>query len=184
MHIRRDRTIYGLTMTAAFTAAMALLAPWTVPLGPVPLSACTLMVYLSAWLLTPGRAVTAVTIYVLLGAAGLPVFSGFLGGVGRLAGPTGGYILGYLPLCMICVLFIGRFRDRRWLCLLGMVLGTAVLYAVGTAWFCVQTETTVGAALVVCVLPFIAGDAVKIGAALLLGPVLRDRLKRTGLLFL
>ena len=103
MHVRRDRTIYGLTMTAAFAAAMALLAPWTVPLGPVPLSVCTLMVYLSAWLLTPGRAVAAVTIYVLLGAVGLPVFSGFLGGVGRLAGPTGGYILGYLPLCIYTI---------------------------------------------------------------------------------
>ena len=183
MHVRRDRTIYGLTMTAAFAAAMALLAPWTVPLGPVPLSVCTLMVYLSAWLLTPGRAVAAVTIYVLLGAVGLPVFSGFLGGVGRLAGPTGGYILGYLPLCMICTLFVGRFRNRRWLCLLGMVVGTVVLYAMGTVWFWVQTETAVGTALVVCVLPFVAGDAVKIGVALLLGPVLRDRLKRTGLLF-
>jgi len=183
MRVRRDRTIYGLTMTAAFAAVMALLAPWTVPLGPVPLSACTLLVYLSAWLLTPGRAVTAVALYVLLGAAGLPVFSGFLGGVGRLAGPTGGYILGYLPLCAICALFIGRFRSRRWLCLLGMVLGTGALYAMGTAWFCVQTGATVGNALVVCVLPFVAGDAVKIGAALLLGPVLRDRLKRTGLLY-
>lgn len=184
MRMRRDRAIYGLTMTAAFAAAMALLAPWTVPLGPVPLSVCTLMVYLSAWLLTPGRAVAAVTIYVLLGAAGLPVFSGFLGGVGRLAGPTGGYILGYLPLCMICALFIGHFRNRRWLCLLGMVLGTAVLYAVGTAWFCVQTGTTVSAATMVCVLPFVPGDIVKIGAALLLGPLLRERLKRTGLLYL
>lgn len=184
MRMRRDRTIYGLTMTAAFAAAMALLAPWTVPLGPVPLSVCTLMIYLSAWLLTPGRAVTAVAVYVLLGAAGLPVFSGFLGGAGRLVGPTGGYILGYLPLSAICALFIDRFAARRWLCLVGMVLGTAVLYAAGTAWFCIQTGSAVAAAFVVCVLPFVPGDIVKIGVALLLGPVLRQRLERTGLLYL
>ncbi len=182
--MRRDRAIYGLTMTAAFSAAMAILAPWSLPLGPVPLSLCTLVIYLSAWLLAPGRAVAAAAVYVLLGAAGLPVFSGFLGGVGRLLGPTGGYILGYLPLSVICALSVRRFAPRRWLCLLGMALGTAVLYAVGTVWFCIQTGTPVGGALMVCVLPFLPGDLVKMAAALLLGPVLQDRLRHTGLLSL
>lgn len=184
MRMRRDRTIYGLTMAAAFSAAMALLAPWSVPMGPVPLSLCTLMIYLSAWLLTPGRAAAAVAVYVLMGAAGLPVFAGFLGGVGRLAGPTGGYILGYLPLEVICTLFVRRFAPRRWMCLLGMALGTAVLYAVGTVWFCLQTGTPVAGALAICVLPFLPGDLGKMAAALLLGPALQDRLKRTGLLSL
>ena len=182
MHIRRERTVYRLTMTAAFAAGIAVLAPWSVPLGPVPLSLCTLMLYVAAWVLTPGRVLAAASVYVLLGAAGLPVFAGFLGGVGRLAGPTGGYILGYLPLSVVCALFAGRFPLRRWLCLLGMVLGTAVLYVVGTLWFCVQTGTAAEGALAVCVLPFLPGDLVKMGAALLLGPALRRRLERTGLL--
>jgi len=177
MHMRRERAVYRLTMTAAFAAGFAVLAPWSVPLGPVPLSLCTLMLYLAAWVLSPGRVLAAVTVYVLLGAAGLPVFAGFLGGMGRLAGPTGGYILGYLPLSVVCAWFV-----RRRLCLLGMVLGTVVLYAVGTFWFCVQTGTAAGGALAVCVLPFLPGDFMKIGAARLLGPALRRRLERTGLL--
>lgn len=182
MHMRRERRVYRLTMTAAFAAGMAVLAPWSVPLGPVPLSLCTLMIYLAAWVLSPGRALTAVTVYVLLGAAGLPVFAGFLGGAGRLAGPTGGYILGYLPLCVICTQFVNRFALRRGACLLGMGLGTAALYAVGTLWFCVQTGTAAEGALALCVLPFLPGDFVKMGAAVLLGPALRRRLERTGLL--
>lgn len=177
MRVRRERTVYRLTMTAAFAAGMAVLAPWSVPLGPVPLSLCTLMIYLAAWVLSPARALAATAVYVLLGAAGLPVFAGFLGGVGRLAGPAGGYILGYLPLSAICAWFV-----RRRLSLLGMVLGTGVLYAVGTLWFCIQTGTAAAGALAVCVLPFLPGDLIKMGAALLLGPVLRRRLERTGLL--
>lgn len=184
MRMRRDQAIYSLTMTAAFSAAMAILAPWAVPLGPVPLSLCTLVIYLSAWLLAPRRAAAATAVYIFLGAFGLPVFSGFLGGMGRLVGPTGGYILGYLPLSAICALSVKRFAPRRWLCLIGMVLGTAVLYAVGTVWFCVQTGTPVEGALVACVLPFLPGDLLKIMVAVLLGPVLRDRLSRTGLLSL
>lgn len=182
MRIQRRRAVYGLTMTAAFAAGIAVLAPWSVPLGPVPLSLCTLMIYLSAWLLTPMRALAAAAVYVLLGAAGLPVFAGFLGGLSRVAGPTGGFILGYLPMSVICAAVIRRARTRRWLCLSGMILGTAVLYAVGTVWFCRQTGSGLAEAAAVCVLPFLPGDGVKLGAALLLGPVLYRRLERTGLL--
>lgn len=182
MGMRRDKTIYQLTMTAAVAAALCLLSPWAVPLGPVPVSLCTFLLYLSAWLLRPGQAAAAAGVYVLLGAAGLPVFSGFLGGLGRLAGPTGGYIAGYLPLAVLSTLFIRAFPSRRWLHLLGMALGTAVLYGMGTVWFCLQTRTSPAQALVLCALPFVPGDLVKMIAALFLGPVLKDRLERSGLL--
>lgn len=182
MRLRRNKTVYHLTMTAAAAAALCVLSPWAIPLGAVPVSLCTLLIYLSAWLFSPGRATAAAAVYVLVGAAGLPVFSGFMGGLGRLAGPTGGYIMGYLPLAAICACFVQRFSRRRGMQLLGMVLGTSVLYAVGTGWFCVQTQTGVAGGLIACVLPFLPGDAVKIAAALLLGPILRSRLERSGLL--
>lgn len=183
MRVRRNKTIYALTMTAAAAAALCVLSPWAVPLGPVPLSLCTLLLYLCGWLLTPGRAAAAAAVYVLIGAAGLPVFSGFLGGLGHLAGPTGGYIVGYIPLAYLCALFVSRFFARWRMCAVGMVLGTAVLYIVGTAWFCVQTGTPLGGGLTVCVLPFLPGDLVKMLCALILGTVLRGRLKRAGLLY-
>lgn len=182
MHLRRDKRIYALTMTAAMTAAMCVVAPWAVSFGPVPVSFCTLLIYVAAWLLSPKRAVAAVAGYVLLGAAGLPVFSGFAGGFGWLIGPTGGYIAGYLLLAAVCAWFAARFESRRGMQMAGMVLGTAVLYGVGTAWFCLQTDTGLTRALVLCVLPFLPGDVAKILAALLLGPALRDRLGRSGLL--
>ena len=182
MRLRRNKTVYHLTMTAAAAAALCVLSPWAIPLGAVPVSLCTLLIYLSAWLFSPGRATAAAAVYVLVGAAGLPVFSGFMGGLGRLAGPTGGYIMGYLPLAAICACFVQRFFRRREMQLLGMVLGTSVLYAVGTGWFCVQTQTGVAGGLMACVLPFLPGDAVKIAAALLLGPILRSRLEQSGLL--
>ena len=66
-----------MVMTAAMAAAMCVLAPWTIPVGPVPVTLCTLMIYLSAWLLGRKGAAEAVLIYILIGAAGVPVFSGF-----------------------------------------------------------------------------------------------------------
>lgn len=183
MRIHRDKTIYRLTMTAAVAAALCLLSPWAVPLGPVPVSLCTFLLYLSAWLLHPGQAAAATGVYVLLGAAGLPVFSGFLGGLSRLAGPTGGYIVGYLPLAVLSALFARAFPSHRWLHLLGMILGTAVLYGMGTVWFCLQTRTSPVQALVLCVLPFVPGDLAKMTAAIFLGPVLKDRLARSGSLY-
>lgn len=183
MRVRREKTIYALTMTAAAAAALCVLAPWAVPLGPVPVSLCTLLIYLSGWLLSPGRTAAAAAVYVLVGAAGLPAFSGFLGGVGHLAGPTGGYIVGYVPFAFLCAVFVRRFPARWWMQMGGMVLGTAVLYAVGTVWFCVQTQTPLAGALAVCVLPFLPGDIAKMISAMILGPVLRRRLERSGLLY-
>lgn len=177
---KRSKQMYRLTATAAAAAAMAVLAPWSVPMGPVPVSLCTLLIYLMACLLGPRQAASAVAVYVLMGAAGLPVFSGFLGGMGRVAGPTGGYIVGYLPLAAITAAFAGRAHGRRGAYFVGMVLGTALLYGLGTLWYCVQSGTAPVAALAVCVLPFLPGDGVKMLAALALGPVLRDRLERAG----
>lgn len=182
MQVRRSKKIYALTMTAAAAAALCVLGPWTVPLGAVPLSLCTLFLYLAAWLLDPKRAAAAAAVYVLLGAVGLPVFAGFMGGLGHLAGPTGGYLAGYLPMAAICAAFIRRVPECQWMGLAGMVLGTGVLYAVGTVWFCIQTGTGPVQALVVCVLPFLPGDLMKVLVALLLGPALRSRMERSGLL--
>ena len=182
MQVRRNKRIYTLTMTAAAAATVCVLGPWAIPVGPVPLSLCTLFLYLTAWLLGPKQAAAAATVYVLMGAAGLPVFSGFMGGLGHLAGPTGGYIAGYLPLSVICALFVEKFPARRWMHLAGMAAGTTVLYAIGTVWFCLQTGTGLLSGLALCVLPFLPGDLLKMLIALLLGPTLRKRLERSGLL--
>ncbi len=179
MHINRSGRVYTLTMTAAAAAALCVISPWAVPVGAVPLSLTTLGVYLTAFLLTPGQMAGTVAVYLLLGAAGLPVFSGFAGGVGVLAGPTGGYLVGYLPAGVLCA---RSARRNGWRRVAGMVLATGAVYLTGTVWYCLQSGVALLPALAVCVLPFLPGDAIKLAAALTLGPAVKSRLDKAGLL--
>ncbi len=179
--VRREKKIYMLTMTGLMAAVTCVLAPLAIPIGLVPVTLVNLVLYLSVYLLGGRLASVSCLVYVLLGLAGMPVFAGFTGGAGKLLGPTGGYILGYLVMTAVSGAFTDRF-DSRVLQGVGMVFGTAVCYGLGTAWYCISTQTTAVSALAMCVFPFIPGDAVKIGMVLTLGPVLRERLEKAGLL--
>ena len=181
MESKTKNQVHWMAMTAVMAAVLAVIAPFALPIGPVPISLCTLVIYFAVYVLGWRRGTMAVVVYVLLGAVGLPVFSNFAGGLGKLAGPTGGYIIGYIPLALIAGWFVQRFPRSRAMQLLGMVLATAVLYAFGTAWICVQAGYEVAAALGVCVFPFVPGDLVKITAALAVGPVLQSRLAQAKL---
>lgn len=172
--------IYVMSMIAVMTAVTCVLAPLSIPIGEVPISFTNLVIYLSIYLLGGKRASVSYIVYVLIGMVGVPVFSGFTGGLGKLAGPTGGYIVGFLPMAVIAGWIMDRTNCRT-LHLLGMVLGTAVCYALGTAWFCVSTHTGVMAALWMCVIPFLVGDLAKMGLAIVVGPMIRSRLDQAGL---
>lgn len=172
----RKSKVYMLTATAAMTAVICVLAPFSIPVGPVPVSLTTLALYFSVYLLGWKMSSLSCIIYILIGMAGLPVFSGFSGGPGKLAGPTGGYIIGFLPMVIITGMMIDHMRNR-FLQFLAMLLGTAVCYAFGTAWFCVITESGVAAAMGTCVLPFIPGDIIKMIAVLATGPVIKKSIK-------
>ena len=169
--------VRDLTFTAIFAALICVAAPWTVPVGPIPITLATLAVYLAAAVLGWKKGTVAVVVYLLLGAVGVPVFSGFSGGFARLIGPTGGYLVGYIPCALLTGLVSDRF-PKPWGYAVGMVLGTVVLYALGTAWFCVQSGSELGHALAVCVVPFLIGDAIKIAAAIVLASILRPVLER------
>lgn len=168
--------VFSMAMAALMAAVLCVLAPMSIPIGPVPLSLATLVIYLSLYLLGWKWGCASVLVYVLLGAAGLPVFSGFSGGAGKVLGPTGGYIVGYVFLALAAGLFVEYGRGRL-IQFAGMALGTAVLYAFGTAWFCVQAGAPLGEALQKCVWVFIPGDLVKMAVAAVLGPVLRQRVE-------
>ena len=157
-------------------AGLCVLAPWSLPFGPVALSAATLGVYLIAGLLPWRQATAAVGLYVALGALGVPVFAGFTGGFHRLVGITGGFLWGYIFCALVTGGLMSRF-DRRWVTPVALIAGTVALYATGTVWYVVQTAGSLAAALTVCVLPFLPGDAIKIIAASLLLPILKKRLK-------
>lgn len=179
--MQTNRPVYPLVMTAVMAAVMAVVAPFSIQIGPIPLSLCTFVIYLNSYLLGWKRGTAATLVYILLGAVGMPVFSSFSSGLGAVLGPTGGYIVGYLPLALIAGFAVERFPAGRLPQLAGMVLGTAVLYVLGTAWFCFQSGNSLNAAMGACVLPFLPGDALKIAAAMLLGPLLRTRLEQAGI---
>ncbi|MBR4728613.1 MAG: biotin transporter BioY [Clostridia bacterium] len=167
-----------LTLCAVLAAFICLLAPLSLPAGEIPLSLATFAVYLVACLTRPRYALTAVLLYLLLGAVGLPIFSGFSGGLQKLTGVTGGYLIGYLPCCAAVTLLIDRFEQRIIVWPLSMLLGTALCYACGTARFLLQTRMAPGAALAVCVLPFLPGDSLKIAVACAVGVPMRKRLRK------
>lgn len=163
-------------------AAMCVLGPLSVPIGPVPIAFANLVVYFTVYLLGWRWGAVSTLVYLLLGLAGLPVFAGYTAGAVRLLGPTGGYLMGYLPMAIVAGLVIERKEGRRLLQFLGMMVGTALCYLLGTAWFCWQGGYTVGAAIGLCVTPFIPFDLLKMLFALWVGPVLRTRLKEAKLL--
>ena len=166
--------VRNMTLTAVMAALICIAGPLTIAAGPVPLSLATFAVYLAGAILGKKWGTVSVGLYLLIGIIGVPVFSGFSGGFQKLADVTGGYLIGYLPCAFLSGLGTERAEQagKRWILPLMMVLGTAVLYTVGTAWFMIQTGNGLGAALGLCVLPFLPGDVAKIIAATLLaGPV-------------
>ena len=171
----RQSKNYTMVITALMAAVTCILAPLSIPIGPIPISLTNFAIYLSLYLLNWKMGTLSYIIYLLVGLVGLPVFSGFTGGVGKLAGSTGGYIIGFIPMAIIAGIVIDKFTNRG-IQILGMIVGTAICYAFGTAWFCLQAGYTVGAALAVCVIPFIPADLCKMVIAMIIGPMIRKRL--------
>lgn len=170
-----------MTETAVMAAVLCILGPLSVPIGPVPLSLAPLAILMAAYILGTFKGTAACMLYLILGAIGIPVFAGFSGGFGDIAGPTGGYLIGYIFLALIAGWFISRFYDIIWVQFLGMCLGMAVLYAFGTAWLAHVAGMTFKEALAAGVLPFIIGDLLKIICSIFLGRAINKRLEAGGL---
>lgn len=172
---KRKITTQQMALVAIMTALTCILAPFSLPIGPVPISLTNLVIYFSLYLLGWKLGTLSYVIYLLIGLVGVPVFSGFTAGPAKLFGPTGGYLIGFIPMAIIAGIVIDKF-SQRWLQILGMIVGTAICYAFGTAWFCIQAGYTVSAALAVCVIPFIPADLIKMVIAMIIGPEIRKRL--------
>mgnify|MGYP001391963482 FL=1 len=181
-------TTYQLTLTAVMAAVICVLGPISIaiPVSPVPISLASMAVYLAVTVLGMKLGTLSCLIYLLLGLVGIPVFAGGSAGAAKLFGPTGGYLIGYLFLALIAGAFVGRFAENKWkniaFAALGMILGTIVLYALGTAWLAYSAGMDFQAALWAGVIPFIPGDLVKMVIAVLLGSAVRGRLLRAGVL--
>ena len=178
----KKSAIFNMTSCALMAALMCVLCPVSVPIGPIPISLSILVILLTVYVLGTWRALVSYTVYLLLGAVGMPVFSGFQGGLAKLAGPTGGYLAGFWLMILVAGIIMEKGKRNLLVTILGMLVGVAIDYAVGTAWFVFQTESTVVHALDVCVYPFIPFDVAKIVIAVLLGSVVYQGLQRAKLL--
>lgn len=164
---------------ALFAALLTLCAWISIPTGDVAFTLQTLGVALVLWLLEGKWGTLAILVYLLLGAAGLPVFSGFQGGLGTLLGVTGGYILGFLLWGIVYWLLTAWGGKTDGFRLVAMILGLLVCYGFGTVWFFrvyLQQGSALGLGFVLikCVVPYLIPDAVKLTAAWFLA----RRLKR------
>jgi len=162
-------TVYA-SLLAALIAAGAYLA---LPIGPVPIVLQNFFVFLSGILLGPRWGAASVGVYLMAGALGLPVFAGGIGGIGRFAGPTGGYLLGYLPAVFVIGWISKKSKGRGALDVLAMVCGSIVIYTCGVSWLKILSGMTLAKTLAVGMYPFILGDGLKIAAAVPIVKALR-----------
>lgn len=160
------------------SAALIAVCSWiTIPMT-VPFTLQTLAICLAAGLFGAKIGTSATLIYILLGAIGVPVFSGFKGGAGVLLGSTGGYIIGFVFTALIVGLASDKFKGKLLPMIISMVVGVLVCYVFGTAWFAVvyaksNEPESLATILGWCVIPFIIPDAVKIVVAALLSSRLK-----------
>ena len=169
-------TIRDMVYAAVFTAALCAVAPFAINIGPIPLTFATLVIYLATGTLGWKLGALSTALYVALGAVGVPVFSNFQGGFHVIAGATGGFIIGYVPCALVAGLVIQALKGKILANVLGMAIGTILLYACGTAWFMFLTGNPLAASLAACVTPFLPGDAIKISLACIAAPKLRAAL--------
>ncbi len=166
-------------VAALLAALLAIISPFSLPIGSIPLTLSSFGVYLCALLAGGGWGTASVAVYLLLGAVGVPVFSGFVGGIQAFIGPTGGFLIGYLPCVLLAGFLCRRFGDKRPLLWgLALLIGTALLYVCGVAWFVLSTDVTLWAAIIACVLPFLPGDIVKMVAAVSLACPVKKALQK------
>ncbi len=172
MNIRKTATV------GILAALICVLSPLSVPAGAIPISLSTFAVFTVSSSISKKYSVAAVTVYILLGAAGLPVFSSFTGGLQCITGYTGGYIIGYIPCAFIIGMLTDKFENNKIVYPLSMIAGTVICYLCGTLWYMHKAECGPIEAIALCVLPFIIGDIVKIAAASCVGITLKKRIEK------
>lgn len=188
----------------ALSAVIIAVCSWiSIPMA-VPFTMQTFAIFCTLGLLGGKRGTISILVYLLLGAVGIPVFSGFTGGFGVLLGPTGGYIAGFLLMGLLYWLFEiipapqpaskgscgsasssgskKRLNPGMIIRIISMVLGLLILYAFGTIWFVIvysrnSGPMSFGAALASCVLPFIIPDLIKMALAVFISERVRKYLK-------
>ena len=168
----------GFIYAALFAALTAVLGFVSIPLpfSPVPVSGQSLGIMLAGSILTARQAVFSVLTFILIGTAGVPVFSGFAGGIGVVFGPRGGYYFGFLIGVVVIALVRGNKNNIWCLALANSIGGIIIVYLFGVLWLSFVTGMGVEKAFMAGVLPFIPGDLFKVFVATIIGGAINKRL--------
>lgn len=174
--VQRSKT-YDIVYIAVFAVIMAICSWISIPTA-VPFTLQTFGVFIAVGVLGGKRGSLSVLVFILLGAIGIPVFANFSGGIGVLAGPTGGYIIGFLFSALLMWAMEKLPGKKSVMQIVSMIAGLIVCYAFGTVWFVIvygRMNGPIGftAALASCVVPFIIPDIIKIALAYVLSRKLR-----------
>ena len=187
---KKSLSVRDMALCGLFAAITAILAPISIPIGAVPITIGVFAVLLAGAVLKPGYAFLSQVVYLLIGAVGLPVFSGFSGGIQKIAGPTGGYLIIYPVMAWLAALVTqaafkkiagknkAALRTIGVFC--GMLVSVALCYVTGTLWYSLQSGTSVMQAAAVTAVPFIPWDILKCAAASLIGVTVKATIRAVG----
>lgn len=180
--MKKDR-IFDITLIALMAAVICVCSWITVPIGAVPFTLQTFGVFLALRFLGGKKGTAAIIVYLLIGAAGLPVFSNFGAGIGKILGPTGGYMFGFI-FSGITVILLEKFdTQNKYLRIITDFIALFGCYSLGTIWFYLfvgrQSGMSIYAVLSACVIPFIIPDITKIAFAEIIALKIPTKVKRS-----
>ena len=175
-------SVFPMILTSLCAAIIAVLAQILIPLPLIPITGQTLAIGLVVTILGLKHGTYAVLLYILLGAIGLPVFQGFTGGLGILFGPTGGYIIGFIPTALVIGFYLKKTRLTFPHALVANILGMLVTLAFGAVWLKYLAELSWTGALFSGVIPFLIVGVIKAILAAWVGVIVRQRLEQANIL--
>ena len=172
-----DVSVKPIVYSALFIALISIGAMIAIPVGPVPIVLQNMYVLLAGLILPLAWAAGCVAVYLLMGFAGLPVFAGGTSGIGKVVGPTGGYLLSYLPAAFLTSVISGRTKKSLIRDSVATITGMAVIYLFGVPWLKWVLAVSWGKALAAGMYPFLAGAVFKMVAAVIIARKLRPLIR-------
>ena len=168
------RSIVFCALCCALTCALSVVS---IPIQPVPITLATLAVYMAGAFMGPMYGAISQILYLILVLVGVPCTSKLIGGFSVFTGPTAGFLVAYVPTAFLVGLLYGYFkkksttqRGRIFSLIAALVLGTVVCYVFGLIWYMIYSGVDIRNAFLVCVLPFLIGDGLKIAVVTLVVP--------------
>lgn len=168
---------YPIVLVGVFVAIISICAWISIPTVPIPITLQTLGIFFTASILGAKMGTVSIIIYILLGAVGLPIFSNFTGGLGILLSPTGGFIVGFIFTALLIGIITTYFKNNIVTNTLAMILGLLLCYTFGSVWYCFYAGVDFITAVLICVVPFLIGDTVKICISAILVTKLKKHIK-------